>query len=237
MDIYFIILAIVILTIFGGVLAIRMRDRLHLILGYSAGAILGVALIDLIPESLELTSDILEVYVVMAIVTVGFSAMMLLDRLLSLHQHDSNHAKLSHKGSFGSLTLVMHSFFDGFSIGLAFRLGEAIGWMVAIAVLVHKFSDGIAIASVNLANSKKQKTVYNWIFISAVAPVLGVVFAQFSNFGDLSFGVLLAMFAGMFIYISTNDLIPESHHNHPTIWTSLATLLGIATIALITFVF
>lgn len=237
MDIYFIISAIVMLTIFGGVLAMKMKDRLHLILGFSAGAILGVALIDLIPESLELTSGILDFYKVMIIVAIGFSVMMLFDRLMSLHRHDDNLVKTSHKGGFGSLALVLHSFIDGLSIGLAFRLGETIGWMVAVAVLVHKFSDGIAIASVSLANNKRQQTVYSWLFISAVAPVLGIVFAQFLNLNDLSFGILLALFAGMFIYISTNDLIPESHHNHPAIWTSLATLLGLAIIALITLVF
>src|SRR5258708_10535093 len=41
-------------TLVGGLLALRLRDRLHLILGFSAGAVIGVAFFDLLPEAIQL---------------------------------------------------------------------------------------------------------------------------------------------------------------------------------------
>ena len=40
----------------------------------------------------------------------------------------------------------------------------------------------------------------------------------------------LALFAGFFIYISASDLLPESYHDHPTIWTTAMTILGMAVV-------
>ena len=40
-------------TMLGGSLALRLRDRLHLILGFSAGAVIAVAFFDLMPEALK----------------------------------------------------------------------------------------------------------------------------------------------------------------------------------------
>jgi len=37
-------------TILGGAVALRLRDRLHLILGFSAGAVVAVAFFDLLPD-------------------------------------------------------------------------------------------------------------------------------------------------------------------------------------------
>ena len=41
-------------TVAGGLLALRLSNRIHLILGFSAGAVIGVALFDLLPESMDL---------------------------------------------------------------------------------------------------------------------------------------------------------------------------------------
>jgi ZIP family zinc transporter len=44
-------IAALISTFLGGIFALRFKDKLHLILGFSAGAIIGVAFFDLLPES------------------------------------------------------------------------------------------------------------------------------------------------------------------------------------------
>jgi zinc transporter ZupT len=43
-------------------------------------------------------------------------------------------------------------------------------------------------------------------------------------------GILLSVFVGLFLYIGASDLVPESHHRHPTIWTSVMTILGMTVI-------
>ena len=50
----FIAAAAFLCTLLGGLLALRLRDKLHLILGFSAGAVIGVAFFDLLPEAIGL---------------------------------------------------------------------------------------------------------------------------------------------------------------------------------------
>ena len=71
-------------TLLGGLFALYQQDRLHLILGFSAGALIGVAFFDLIPEALDLGSAALGTQLVVTTIAVGFVAYMLLDR--TIHQ-------------------------------------------------------------------------------------------------------------------------------------------------------
>lgn len=222
-----VILATVIVTLIGGLFAIKFKDKLHLILGFSAGAILGVALFDLLPESIELISGDYNTQTVMVLVALGFCVYMLIDRLFSLHKHDGECAKTSHGGKLSAVALILHSFLDGFSIGLAFKISDSVGWVVAMAVLAHKFSDGINTVSVVMQDGSKIKPVVKWLAASSLAPVVGVCLAYFITISDVTLGALLAVFVGLFLYISASTLIPESHHQHPAIWTTAATIIGI----------
>lgn len=225
-----VIFSTVILTIIGGLFAIKFKDKLHLILGFSAGAVLGVALFDLLPESIELSSSIYDIKTVMTLVALGFCAYMLIDRLFSMHKHGDDCEKASHNGKLSAVALILHSFLDGFSIGLAFKISDSVGWVVAIAVLAHKFSDGINTVSVLMKDGSKLKLIIKWLAVSSLAPIAGVCLAYFMTISEATLGALLAIFVGLFIYISASDLIPESHHRHPVIWTTISTIVGIAVI-------
>lgn len=228
-----VILATVICTLLGGYFAIKFKDKLHLILGFSAGTILGVALFDLLPESIELTSNNLDIHAVMILVAIGFASYLFIDRLFSLEKHGDDCKKNSHNGRLSVVMLILHSFLDGFSIGLAFKVSPDIGWVVAAAVLAHKFSDGINTVSVIIKDKARQKEVIRWLLASSLAPVLGVVLAYFLNISKSTLGIVLAIFTGLFLYISASELIPESHHHHPVIWTSILTIFGMLLILLV----
>ena len=64
-------------TLLGGLFAIRFKDRLHLILGFSAGAVIGVALFDLIPESLSLGTKSHSSFLVTGLIAVEFQMVFL----------------------------------------------------------------------------------------------------------------------------------------------------------------
>lgn len=70
------------------------------------------------------------------------------------------------------------------------------------------------------------KKALRWLVVDAVAPVLGVLVTLLFTVSEDSLGLLLALFAGFFLYIGASDLIPESHHQHPKFMTTLMTLLG-----------
>ncbi len=217
-------------TFLGGLFALKFKDRLHLILGFSAGAIIGVAFFDLIPEAIALGSASLTVSRISSITAAGFVLYMLLDRFFVLHNHtedDSDHEHASQRGKLGAGSLIVHSFFDGVAIGLAFQVSAAVGLIIAIAVLVHDFSDGINTVNLILKNNGQKKEALNWLLLGACAPVIGVVSTLFFTLSQTILGIILALFAGFFLYIGASDLLPESHHAHPTKWTTLATLIGV----------
>jgi ZIP family zinc transporter len=214
-------------TMAGGALALALRDRMHLILGFSAGAVIAVAFFDLMPEALELGSNY-GAREILGFAALGFVLYMLLDRLLLLHTHAHEHDGQEHtaRGSLRAGSLSLHSLIDGVGIGLAFQVSAAVGIIVAAAVLVHDFSDGINTVSVVVRHGGTRMYALRWLLIDAAAPVLGIAATFFFGVSPEHLGAVLAVFAGFFLYIGASDLIPESHHAHPTFWTTFATLLG-----------
>jgi ZIP family zinc transporter len=218
--------ATIISTFLGGLFAIRFKDKLHLILGFSAGAVLGVALFDLIPESLSLAQTF-DTSLVTLLVAVGFIFYLILDRLFSLHCHGEICENPEHRSKLGAVTLIFHSFLDGLGIGLAFKISPSIGWIVAAAVLAHDFSDGINTVNMILRNQGNRRQALLWLAADAIAPAVGVAITLFFSVSEDILGLILAIFAGLFLYLGASDLIPESHHRHPAIWTSVMTVVGI----------
>ncbi|HXC55101.1 MAG TPA: ZIP family metal transporter [Rhizomicrobium sp.] len=219
-------------TMFGGLVALRLKDRLHLILGFSAGAVVGVAFFDLLPEALHLTAAAPST--TMLYVAGGFLFYLLLDRLALLHaaghEHDDGHGH-SHaapRGPLAAITLVAHSVFDGLAIGFAFQISGAVGLAVAIAVLTHDFSDGINTMNVVLKNGGTRRDGLRWLLADSLAPAVGIALTYFLRLPAASFGTVLAVFAGLFLYLGASDLVPESHHAHPKFLTTAMTVLGAA---------
>ncbi|MDD5068693.1 MAG: ZIP family metal transporter [Candidatus Pacebacteria bacterium] len=218
-------------TLIGGLFAIRFKDKLHLVLGFSAGAVIGVAFFDLMPEAIELGEKFHSLSTITSCVALGFIIYLVLDRTIFLHTHKDDHEghehKTTHRGILGAGSLSIHSFLDGVAIGLAFQVSAAIGAVVTIAVLVHDFSDGINTVSLILKNSGEKKNAFQWLLLDAVAPVLGATSTLFFTLPEQALSIVLALFAGFFLYIGASDLIPESHHAHPKFLTTGMTLLGV----------
>jgi zinc transporter ZupT len=220
-------------TLLGGLFALRFKDKLHLILGFSAGAVIGIAFFDLIPEAIELGSASFDVSTISSLVALGFITYMLLDRFVIMHSHDCDeeahqHESHNHRGALGAGSLSLHSFLDGAAIGLAFQVSPTVGAIVAAAVLVHDFSDGINTVNLILKNGGDKKTAFKWLLVDSLAPVLGISSTLFFTLSEGALGAVLALFAGFFLYIGASDLLPESYHGHPRALTTFMTILGMA---------
>src|SRR5690242_21838134 len=98
-----------------------MRDRLHLVLGFSAGAVIAVAFFDLLPEALSLGAGSYSASTLLSITAAGFFLYMILDRLTLFHTHlDDEHLGATvQRGWTGAASLSAHSLMDGFAIGVA----------------------------------------------------------------------------------------------------------------------
>ena len=222
-------------TMLGGLFALKLRDKLHLILGFSAGAVVSVAFFDLIPESLELGGEYYSASTILTFVAIGFLAYLVLDRIVFLHTHahedhettdDSVHEAHNGRGIIGAGTLSLHSLLDGVAIGLAFQVSSAVGIIVTIAVLTHDFSDGINTVNMILKNNGGYRKAFSWLIADAIAPVVGIISTMFFMVPAQGLAIILALFSGFFLYIGASDLIPESHHAHPKFLTTVMTILG-----------
>lgn len=215
-------------TLLGGLFALRYQDKLHLILGFSAGAVLGVALFDLLPESFDLSRKDYSAPTITLFVAFGFFTFLFLSRVLLLHPEEEHGGDGHHhrQGTLGAASLSLHSFLDGVGIGLAFKVSTTVGVVVAVAVLAHDFSDGINTVSVILKNRGKGISALKWLLLDAVAPLAGVVSTYFFTLTDEQLGIVLSIFCGFFLYIGASDLLPESHHRHPKVLTGLMNILG-----------
>jgi ZIP family zinc transporter len=231
MTLTIIALAAFIATLIGGLLALRLRDSLHLILGFSAGAIIGVVFFELLPEALELTSEMYDAHTVFSFTTIGFICYFIFDRFFTIHSHHHG-AELRSVAGAGSISL--HSFVDGIGIGFAFQVSTEVGILVAISVLAHNFSDGINTVNMILRHHGEKARAIRWLAIDASAPVLGILASFLFTISDPTLGLILALFAGSFLYISASDLIPESFHEHPVHWTTVSTVAGVLALYLVT---
>jgi zinc transporter ZupT len=209
-------------TLLGGLLALKLRDKLHLILGFSAGAVIGVAFFDLLPEAINLGEKFHSPAVILSCTALGFLSYLVLDRILLFHGDAAS------RGRFAAGVLCVHSLLDGIAIGLAFQTSHGVGIIVAIAVLSHDFSDGINTMNIVLKNQGRRPQALSWLIADALAPVLGVASTHFFTLPGEAFGTALALFAGFFLYIGASDLIPESYHAHPKFLTTAMTLAGAA---------
>ena len=218
-------------TMLGGTFALFWRDRLHLILGFSAGAVLGVALFDLLPEASDLAAGRYSTQTVTLFVAIGFFSFMFLNRILLLHPEDHDEpADPRRSGALGAASLSLHSFLDGVAIGLAFNVSTAVGAVVAAAVLAHDFSDGINTVTVVLKSRGRDLHALRWLAVDALAPIAGVASTYLFTLSDVRLGIVLAVFCGFFLYIGASDLLPESHHRHPKALTGLMNIAGAAVI-------
>jgi ZIP family zinc transporter len=191
-------------------------------LGFSAGAVIGVAFFDLLPEAINFGAKFHSPATILSCTALGFLSYLVLDRILLFH------GDTAPRGPFAAGVLCLHSLLDGVAIGVAFQASRAVGMVVAIAVLTHDFSDGINTMNIVLKNSGNRLQAVRWLIVDALAPVLGIASTYLFMLPGEGFGISLSLFAGFFLYIGASDLIPESYHAHPKFLTTAMTLAGAA---------
>ncbi len=225
-------------TFFGGLTSLKFKDRLHLILGFTAGVLLGVVSFDIFPEIFALVEKLkVEPIIPMLSLVGGFLIFHILEKILLIH-HSQEDEYGQHKhptvGILSALALTGHSFLDGVGIGLGFQISPSIGILVAIAVISHDFADGINTVSLVKVHRNTDKKALWFLFLDALAPVAGVFSTLLFQLPDNILLLYLGFFAGFLLYIGASDILPEAHSQHSSYVTLLMTLLGVSFIFAIT---
>lgn len=224
--------------LFGGLFALGFRRRLALIIGFSAGVLLAAALFDLIPEAVGIFGfNAAGLTKAMAGVMAGFMTFHILEKFVLLHAcqeeecHFDRHRNI---GVLGAVGLAFHSLLDGVAIGVGFQAGNDVGFIVAGAVILHSFSDGVSTVSILLANKNSPRHSLFWLLVGAATPFLGVFSTRFFVLHETAIGGLLSFFGGFFIYIGASDLLPEAHRENSSVSVLAATLSGVVLILVAT---
>ncbi len=225
------------MTLAGGWFAFRHQRSLHAIMAFSAGLLIGVAFLDLIPEIAETAQrEGMSLHGLMLVMMAGFVAIFLLEKLTIIHSEKTHDAPGHHHhvGLAGAIGLSFHSFLDGVAIGVGFQAGSDVGFVVLLAVLAHDFADGLNTVTFMLATRNSRWRTVALLIVNALAPVAGALLATVLQIEPRNLAYQLAFFAGFLLYLGASDLLPHGHER-PRFTLVFSTLAGLATATLVVY--
>ncbi len=200
--------------ILGGLLMVakhhwpqRVQETL---LALGAGFILALVFLKLIPASFAALPKAAPLCFLAGFATIHFFEHTVVGHL---HFGEETHSDVmvSKTASVSALTgLFIHAFFDGLSISVGMQYDFLVGFLVFIAVLLHKFPEGLTIGSIMLSAGHSRRTVLSAAVGLGVATVVGASTVFVLERVDASFvGAAFAFSAGTILYVGASDLIPE----------------------------
>jgi ZIP family zinc transporter len=225
------------MTLAGGAFAFRYRRYLHAIMAFSAGLLIGVVFLDLIPEIIEIAeAAALPTRTLMLTLIGGFMGIFLLEKLTIIHSEKAHDAPGHHHnvGLAGALGLSFHSFLDGLAIGIGFQAGNEVGFVVLLAVVAHDFADGLNTVTFMLATRNSRWRTIALLIVDALAPVAGALLAQVLRIDPSVLAFQLAFFAGFLLYLGASDLLPHVHER-PRFALIFSTIAGLVTAGAVVF--
>jgi len=210
----FLALATFVSTLSGGLFAHYNRGRLHFLLAFAAGVLLGVVAFDLLPEIFELEARGADPRNAMAALVAGFILFHALERFVLVH-HGHEHLYAPHRhprrGMLEASALVGHSFMDGVAIGVGYQVSPSLGVIVAIAVITHDFCDGLNTFSLMLIQGNSTKRAMVMLVLDALAPIAGAASSLAFSPPVQAVSLYLGFFAGFLLYVGAADVLPEAH--------------------------
>ncbi len=210
-------------TLCGGLIAIGFRSRLSALAAIGAGAVISIALVDLLPEALTLGRNVYSAQGLLLLTLSGFILYMLVDRLKKSASGKSPVAR-----ALGPASLVLHSLMDGLGIGLAFGVSLSVGLTVAAAVLAHDLLDGSNTVTLSVSGHPGVLRAWGWLVLDALAPLAGIMVSRLIAPPPNALPPVLAFFAGLFLFIGAGELLPRSRSDASGPLNSVLTVLGAA---------
>ena len=210
----------------GGLVLVRARGierYLRYFVALGAGFLMATAVVEMAPESLRMSPRVGSI-----LIMAGYCIVHLLEHTIIPHFH---YGEETHHGEFVSARtgysilggLSVHALFDGVAIGSGFVVSNALGWLIFLAVFLHKAPEGFTMASVMLASGRSRRAAFYSAVALAIATLAGVLVIELVP-GWLAFGLPLS--AGVALYVGASDLVPEVNRE-PGIRMALVFFLGV----------
>ena len=228
------------LILFPGRLHTTYKKSLKYLLALGAGFMLAVTFFEVLPKTILIWQASAapgddSLHVPMVLLLVGYLLTQFFEHTIAPHFHlgEEVHSEstISTKSAYtGVGGLLIHTFFDGVSIAAASQLDVRIGFLVFIAVFLHKFPEGFTVASMLLAAGKGFREVVIATSAIGLATLAGVlVFAFIGASFESSIAYALPLASGVTLYVAASDLIPEvNHHGGQRPLVSISVFAGVA---------
>jgi len=213
-------------NLFGGAIIVQKdwdRSYLTYFIALGAGFMLATSIVEMVPASVALRGR-----TATFLVLAGYLIIHFFEHTLTPHFHfgEETHRDQfveAHKGYSVLIGLIIHTFFDGIAIASGFLLSDWLGWIIFLAVFMHKIPEGFTVASVMLASGRSSGTAWGASVLLGAATVAGVlVMAIFRH--AVSAGLPLS--AGVTIYVAASDLVPEVN-KEPGVKMALLVFIGV----------
>ncbi len=208
----------------GALIALRKewpKKIQEYLLALSAGFLLALVFFDLIPESIKILGASASFYIL-----IGYGVLHFFEHTIVRHLHFGEethpHVMVSRVASMSAFTgLAIHAFFDGLTISAGMQFDFYIGLLMFIAILLHKFPEGLTVASIMLASypeSEGKRKALQASLVIGGATMLGVITVLLLSEIDKSIvGITFAISAGAACYVGASDLIPEVNRSEKRI--------------------
>ncbi|HVU46662.1 MAG TPA: ZIP family metal transporter [Terracidiphilus sp.] len=211
----------------GGLILVRARGverYLRYFVALGAGFLMATAVLEMAPESLRLSPKLGPV-----LIMAGYCAVHLLEHTINAHFHFGEethiHEFVSSRTVYSVLGgLSVHALFDGVAIGSGFVISSWLGWLIFLAILLHKMPEGFTMASVMLASGRSRSMAFYSAVVLAAATLAGVMVIELVP-EWLPYG--LPVSAGVALYVAATDLVPEVNRE-PGIRMALVFFAGVA---------
>ncbi len=241
----------------GGAMAFFAKHTntkfLSVALGFSAGVMIYVSFVDVLPIAQESLSEMLGERLGMTIAVLSFFAGIILigviDKLIPHYENphevhrieemqDKKEAKkqrkLLHVGIFTAIALALHNFPEGLATFVAAMEDLKMGIFIALAIAIHNIPEGIAVSIPIYYATQNRKKAFTYSFVSGLAEPVGAVVGYFllmALLNGYAFGILFAGVAGIMVFISLDQLLPaarEYGEHHLSIYGLVAGMLTMA---------
>jgi ZIP family zinc transporter/zinc and cadmium transporter len=211
----------------GGLIIIQRnweRRYLRYFVAVGAGFMLATALVEMLPESLRIAPERAPAFLLL-----GYFLTHFFEHTVTSHFHfgeETHEGEFmhAHKSYSVLVGLVVHTFFDGIAIASGFLISNWLGWVIFVAVFLHKIPEGFTVGSVMLASGRSRRVAFVSSIILGGSTLLGVLamraFAPMLQIG-------LPLSAGVTLYVAASDLIPEVN-KEPGIKMALLVFVGVA---------
>lgn len=227
-----------VVALIGGVVFLYNRNLSQLLEKYSisfaAGVLITVSFLGLLPESEHVIGE--SAYL---ITLVSFLLILFFEHFFfGIHHHDDGQG---HKVKESSTFLVIigdtiHNFIDGVTIAASYLVSPGLGLITALSTFLHEIPHEIGDFGILLKAEWKKLKILSINFLSALSTVVGALFVYIYNENEILHGTLMAISAGIFLYLGTVDFLPRIEADSKNKLKSILPLLfGAVVIATIMF--